>query len=154
MKFTILEKVRKDDILYRKEREIFHIKTFNTHNRGLNVKPNWGLDHKSVIFAVISFDLIMQHFLCFVINMRCGNKHSCIQFPVAASTCHKHGRMVVLTILDLIMVMHQLDRENIYKYCEWCNFQLDLKQQNFLVPGCLTNWKKKNRGSGVRIVSS
>ena len=43
--------------------------------------------------------------------------------------------MVVLTILDLIMVMHQLDRENIYKYCERCNFQLDLKQQNFLVPG-------------------
>ena len=40
MKFAIIEKVRKQDELYRKEREKFHIKTFNTHYKGLNVKPS------------------------------------------------------------------------------------------------------------------
>ena len=41
MKFTIIEKVKKSDVLYRKEREHYHIKKFNTYykvilnNRGL-----------------------------------------------------------------------------------------------------------------------
>ena len=39
MKFTILEKVRKKDTLYRKEREKFHINTFKSYYNGLNVKP-------------------------------------------------------------------------------------------------------------------
>ena len=36
---TILEKVHSDDIFYRKERETFFIRKFNTYYRGLNLRP-------------------------------------------------------------------------------------------------------------------
>ena len=39
MKFSIIEKVKTYDQLYRKEREKFHINQFNTHYKGLNKKP-------------------------------------------------------------------------------------------------------------------
>ena len=39
MKFSIIEKVKTNDQLYRKEREKFHINQFNTHYKGLNKKP-------------------------------------------------------------------------------------------------------------------
>ena len=35
---TVIEQVRKNDIIYRKEREEFHIRRFDTLNRGLNRK--------------------------------------------------------------------------------------------------------------------
>ena len=38
MKFSIIEKVKTNDQLYRKEREKFHINKFNTHYKGLNKK--------------------------------------------------------------------------------------------------------------------
>ena len=37
--FTILEKVKKEDELYRKERESFHIRKFNTYYKGINRMP-------------------------------------------------------------------------------------------------------------------
>ena len=39
MKVTILEKVKSKDDLYRKERESYHIRKFNTFYRGINRKP-------------------------------------------------------------------------------------------------------------------
>ena len=36
---TIIEKVRKLDLEYRKEREKYHIRKFNTFNNGLNKQP-------------------------------------------------------------------------------------------------------------------
>ena len=39
MKVTIIEKVLKQDELYRKERETIHIRKFNTFYNGLNKKP-------------------------------------------------------------------------------------------------------------------
>ena len=39
MKVTILEKVKKHDEAYRKERESYHIKKFNIFYRGINRKP-------------------------------------------------------------------------------------------------------------------
>ena len=36
---TILEKVRSNDIYYRKERETFQIRKFNTFYSGLNLRP-------------------------------------------------------------------------------------------------------------------
>ena len=39
MTATILEKVKSEDIFYRKERESYHIRKFNTHFRGLNLRP-------------------------------------------------------------------------------------------------------------------
>ena len=39
MKVTILEKVKSQEELYRKERESFHIRRFNTFYRGINKKP-------------------------------------------------------------------------------------------------------------------
>ena len=39
MTATILEKVKSEDIFYRKERESYHIKKFNTYFRGLNLRP-------------------------------------------------------------------------------------------------------------------
>ena len=39
MKVTILEKVKSQDELYRKERESFHIRRFNTFYKGINKKP-------------------------------------------------------------------------------------------------------------------
>ena len=39
MKVIIIEKVRKNDTTYRKEREKFHIKQFNTYYNGLNKQP-------------------------------------------------------------------------------------------------------------------
>ena len=38
MKFSIIEKVKKDDVIYRKEREKYHIHKFNTQYDGMNVK--------------------------------------------------------------------------------------------------------------------
>ena len=38
MKVTILEQVKKDDDLYRKQREQYFIQKFDTMNRGLNKK--------------------------------------------------------------------------------------------------------------------
>ena len=39
MTITIIEKVKVNDINYRKEREKFHIKNFNTYYKGLNRQP-------------------------------------------------------------------------------------------------------------------
>ena len=39
MKFTVLEKVMKTDENYRKERESYHIRIFNTFYRGINRMP-------------------------------------------------------------------------------------------------------------------
>ena len=39
MKVTIIEKVLKQDELYRKERETLHIRKFNTFYDGINKKP-------------------------------------------------------------------------------------------------------------------
>ena len=39
MTVTILERVKKEDIFYRKERETYHIRKFNTYYRGLNLRP-------------------------------------------------------------------------------------------------------------------
>ena len=39
MMVTILEKVKSQDELYRKERESYHIRKFNTFYRGINRKP-------------------------------------------------------------------------------------------------------------------
>ena len=39
MQITILEKVRKQNIMYRKEREKFLIKKFNTFYKGINRMP-------------------------------------------------------------------------------------------------------------------
>ena len=39
MKFTVLEKVKKNNELYRKEREHYLIKKFNTFHLGMNKKP-------------------------------------------------------------------------------------------------------------------
>ena len=39
MKFTIIEKVKKDDQTYRKEREKFFIEKFNTFHAGINRMP-------------------------------------------------------------------------------------------------------------------
>ena len=36
---TVIEKVRKDDILYRREREKFYIRKFNTYYNGMNRQP-------------------------------------------------------------------------------------------------------------------
>ena len=36
---TVIEKVKKSDILYRKEREKLHIRNFNTYYKGLNRRP-------------------------------------------------------------------------------------------------------------------
>ena len=40
---TILEKVKKNDISYRKERERYHINNFNTYYKGINCQPCRGL---------------------------------------------------------------------------------------------------------------
>ena len=39
MKVTILEKVNKHDEAYRKERESYHIRKFDSFYRGINIKP-------------------------------------------------------------------------------------------------------------------
>ena len=39
LRATILEKIHSDDIFYRKEREKYHIRKFNTYYRGLNLRP-------------------------------------------------------------------------------------------------------------------
>ena len=39
MKFTVLEIVKKTDPLYRKEREAYHIRKFNTYHNGMNRSP-------------------------------------------------------------------------------------------------------------------
>ena len=39
LKFTIIEKVRFSDPLYRREREKIHIRQFNTFYDGLNKEP-------------------------------------------------------------------------------------------------------------------
>ena len=39
MKFTILEKVKMNNVIYRQEREKFYIRKFNTFYNGLNKKP-------------------------------------------------------------------------------------------------------------------
>ena len=39
MKVTILKKVKSQGELYRKERELFHIKRFDTFYRGIKKKP-------------------------------------------------------------------------------------------------------------------
>ena len=39
MTVTILEKIYSNDIFYRKERESYHIRKFNTFFRGLNLGP-------------------------------------------------------------------------------------------------------------------
>ena len=39
IKVTVIEKVKKSDIIYRKEREHFHIQKFNTYYRGMNRVP-------------------------------------------------------------------------------------------------------------------
>ena len=39
MKFTIIEKVRSNDPLYRREREKYHIDKLNTYHAGMNKKP-------------------------------------------------------------------------------------------------------------------
>ena len=39
MKFTIIEKVKSNDPIYRRERERFHIEKFDTFHFGLNKKP-------------------------------------------------------------------------------------------------------------------
>ena len=39
MKMVILEKVKKNDELYRKEREHYFIRKFNTYYKGLNRQP-------------------------------------------------------------------------------------------------------------------
>ena len=36
---TVIEKVKKRDLYYRKEREHYLIKKFNTYNRGMNCTP-------------------------------------------------------------------------------------------------------------------
>ena len=36
---TIIEKVKSEDIFYRKERETYHIQKFNTFYSGLNLRP-------------------------------------------------------------------------------------------------------------------
>ena len=38
-KVTVIEKVKKSDESYRKERERYHIKKFNTFYKGLNRQP-------------------------------------------------------------------------------------------------------------------
>ena len=38
MTVTILEKIYSNDIFYRKERETYHIRKFNTFDRGLNLR--------------------------------------------------------------------------------------------------------------------
>ena len=42
MKLTILEKVKSKDILYRKEREKYLIRMFNTFHKGMNRSPGLG----------------------------------------------------------------------------------------------------------------
>ena len=39
LSITIIEQVKKEGELYRKEREHFHIKKFNTFHKGLNRQP-------------------------------------------------------------------------------------------------------------------
>ena len=39
MKFTVIEQIRKEDIVYRQEREKYHIKKFNTFYDGINRVP-------------------------------------------------------------------------------------------------------------------
>ena len=39
MTVTVLEKVKSEDELYRKERESYFIRKFNTYYRGLNLRP-------------------------------------------------------------------------------------------------------------------
>ena len=39
MKFTIIEQAKKQDLVYRKEREKLHIRQFNSFYRGLNRAP-------------------------------------------------------------------------------------------------------------------
>ena len=39
MTVTVLEKVKTSDDMYRKEREKYFIRTFNTYYRGLNRQP-------------------------------------------------------------------------------------------------------------------
>ena len=43
MKFTILEKVKENNVIYRQEREKFYIRKFNTFYDGLNKKPQWAI---------------------------------------------------------------------------------------------------------------
>ena len=38
-KFTVLEQSRSPDLVYRKEREKYHIRQFNSYYRGLNRAP-------------------------------------------------------------------------------------------------------------------
>ena len=52
MKVTILEKVRKHDEAYRKERELYHIRKFNTFYRGINRKPK--LDLTNILLCLTS----------------------------------------------------------------------------------------------------
>ena len=42
MKVTVLEKVRSNDPMYRKEREKFHIRKFNSFYNGMNRSPGLG----------------------------------------------------------------------------------------------------------------
>jgi len=39
LKITILEKMKTNNIIYRKERESYLIRKFNTFNRGMNKSP-------------------------------------------------------------------------------------------------------------------
>ena len=39
MKFTILEAFKKKDILYRKERKIYHLRKLNSFHKGINRRP-------------------------------------------------------------------------------------------------------------------
>ena len=39
LKVTVLEQIKQSDTLYRKERESYFIRKFNTFNRGINKKP-------------------------------------------------------------------------------------------------------------------
>ena len=39
LKVTVIERITKTSVLYRKERESYIIRKFNTHNRGMNKAP-------------------------------------------------------------------------------------------------------------------
>ena len=43
MKITVLEQVKNQDPIYRKEREKYHIRKFNSYHKGMNGSPGLGL---------------------------------------------------------------------------------------------------------------
>ena len=64
LSITILERVKTNDDLYRKEREKYHIRKFNTYYKGLNKQPLNRRGNKRValvITYIVSYYLINRH---------------------------------------------------------------------------------------------